>query len=289
MSKENKLLFLIFFNVLLMALEFAGGLISGSLALLSDASHMLMDSFAVFLSYLAFYWSKKPSTEEKTFGYHRLEIIAAFINSLILFAISGYIMYEAVLRFFHPQPIKAGILLVIAILGLLGNLTGIFLLKKEKEENLNVQGAYLHLLSDSLSSIGVITGGLIIFFTGLNIFDSIIGIGIALIVLKGGFGLFMESVDILLESVPKHIDLAGLQKEVEEIHGIKEFHDIHIWTITSNRTALSGHILTDNINTRQSQEIINKVKSLLFEKFGINHTTIEVECENCKDNDCEYK
>ncbi|MBN1621836.1 MAG: cation transporter [Endomicrobiales bacterium] len=289
MNKEKKLIIIILFNISLMLLEVIGGVISRSLALVSDAAHMLTDSLAIFLSYIALRLSKKPATEEKTFGYHRTEILAAFINGLALILISGFILYKAVQRFFYPVSVKVDILLVIAFFGLLGNVFGALLLRKDSHENLNIRGALLHLIGDALSSAGVILGGVIIYLTKVNLVDSIIGILISAVVFRSAFKLLKESGEILLESVPKDIRLNDLQNDVENIPGVKEFHDVHIWTITSGRRALSGHILIDNISTAESQNIICKVKELLNKKYSINHTTIEVECKGCKDNICEFK
>lgn len=193
MEREKKLLLILAFTATLMVLEAAGGIVSGSLALLSDAGHMLTDSLAVFLSYLAIRWSRRPPNHRKTFGYHRAEILVALANGVSLAAISGYIFYEAVLRFFYPQEIKTGILLAVAAIGLAGNLFGLFILKGESHENLNVRSAFFHILADALSSVGVIAGGVVIWFTGWYLVDSLIGVLIGGIVLRGAVALVLES------------------------------------------------------------------------------------------------
>ena len=283
MEREKKLLLILAFNVTLMVLEIVGGIVSKSLALLSDAGHMLTDSLAVFLSYLAIHWSRRPADHRKTFGYHRAEILVALANGVALAAIAGYIFYEAVLRFFNPQEIKTGILLAVAAIGLAGNLFGLFILKGESHENLNVRSAFFHILADTLSSVGVIIGGVIIWYTGWYLVDSLIGVLIGGIVLRGAVDLVMESGEILLEATPRDIDIALLRQEVTQIHGVEDLHDIHIWTIGSGMRALSAHVLTDNISTRESQEIACRVRALLGEKFHITHTTLEMECETCGD------
>jgi cobalt-zinc-cadmium efflux system protein len=283
MEREKKLLLILAFNVTLMVLEIVGGIVSKSLALLSDAGHMLTDSLAVFLSYLAIHWSRRPADHRKTFGYHRAEILVALANGVALAAIAGYIFYEAVLRFFNPQEIKTGILLAVAAIGLAGNLFGLFILKGESHENLNVRSAFFHILADTLSSVGVIIGGVIIWYTGWYLVDSLIGVLIGGIVLRGAVDLVMESGEILLEATPRDIDIALLRQEVTQIHGVEDLHDIHIWTIGSGMRALSAHVLTDNISTRESQEIACRVRALLGEKFNITHTTLEMECETCGD------
>ena len=283
MNREKKLLLILAFNVTLMVLEIAGGIISNSLALLSDAGHMLTDSLAVFLSYLAIRWSRRPADHRKTFGYHRAEILVALANGVALAAIAGYIFYEAVLRFFNPQEINTGILLAVAAIGLAGNLFGLFILKGESHENLNVRSAFFHILADTLSSAGVIFGGVIIWYTGWYLVDSLIGVLIGGIVLRGAVDLVMESGEILLEATPRDIDIALLRQEVTQIPGVEDLHDIHIWTIGSGMRALSAHVLTDNISTRESQEIACRVRAVLGDKFNITHTTLEMECETCGD------
>jgi cobalt-zinc-cadmium efflux system protein len=288
MNNEKKLLYIFIFSFCLMVFEVAGGLVSHSLALLSDAGHMFTDTIAVLLSYLAIKWSQRPANDKKTFGYHRIEIIVALVNGVALLFVSGYIFYEAIYRFFHPQEIKTGVLLVVAGIGLAGNIVSVILLHKESKASLNIKGAFIHILGDTLSSVGVIAGGLVILFTGWNVVDSLVGILIGGIVLRSTINLIFESTDILLESTPKDIDLNLLKSEAEKIPGVKEFHEVHVWTITSNKRALSGHVLIDNINTRDSQKILCEIKALLVARFNISHSTLEVECDRCAENACEF-
>jgi cobalt-zinc-cadmium efflux system protein len=287
MKRENKLLLILSFNVSLMILEIIGGLISNSLALLSDAGHMLTDSLAVFLSYMAIHWTRKPADHRKTFGYHRAEILVALANGVALLVIAGYIFYEAVQRFFSPQEIRTGVLLAIATIGLAGNLFGLFILRGESHDNLNIRSAFFHILADTLSSVGVIVGGVIIWFTGWYLVDSLVGVLIGGIVLRGAVELIRESGEILLEATPRDIDIAELRQEVEKIPGVKGLHDVHIWTIGSGLRALSAHVLTDDITTRESQEIACLVRAVLGGKYNITHTTLEVECESCMDRACD--
>jgi len=288
MKRDQKLLLIFVLTLTLMVVEFAGGLVSRSLALISDAGHMLTDSLAILLCYLALRWSRKPPSERRTFGYHRLEIIIALVNGLFLLAISGYIFFEAVHRFFHPQEIRTGILLAVAVIGFTGNLFGLLVLRSETHENLNIRGAFLHILADTLSSVGVVIGGVIIALTGWNIVDSLIGIMIGGIVLRGAVDLIMESGEVLMEATPRDVDMVQLRGDVVEIPGVRDFHDIHVWTIGSGRRALSGHLLTDNISTQESQRIICAAREIVAKSYGITHTTLEVECESCLDTVCEY-
>ena len=286
--KQRKLLFIFVFTVSLAVVEFVGGLISGSLALISDAGHMLTDSMAVMLSFLALRWSEKPPTDRRTFGYHRIEIIVALVNGLLLLGVAGYIFYEALQRFFHPQAIQTGILLAVAVIGFAGNLFGLLILRSESHENLNIRSAFFHILADTLSSVGVVAGGVIISVTGWTVVDSLIGIMIGGMVLRGAVAIVLESGEVLLEATPKDIDMDELRREVKAIFGVRDFHDIHAWTIASGRRALSGHLLTDNISTEESQKIICRVREVLAERFNITHTTLEAECERCRTFSCEY-
>lgn len=288
MQRENKLLLILAFNTTLMVLEIVGGILSNSLALLSDAGHMLTDSLAVFLSYLAIRWGRRPANHRRTFGYHRVEILVALANGVALLAVAVSIFYEAVLRFFHPQEVKTGILLVVATIGLAGNLFGLFILKGESHENLNLRSAFFHILADALSSVGVIIGGVIIRLTGWYLVDSLIGVLIGGIVLRGAVDLVFESGEILLEATPRDIDMTELKREMEKVPGVRGVHDIHVWTIGSGRRALSAHVMTDDITTREGQEIACRVRAVLAETFSITHTTLEVECDSCLSRSCEY-
>ncbi|MFH1369078.1 MAG: cation diffusion facilitator family transporter [Elusimicrobiota bacterium] len=289
MDRSNKLLFILSLNLALMFLELFGGIFSRSLALVSDAGHMLTDSLSIFLSWLAFQWSKKPAAGRRTYGYHRVEIIAALVNGLALAGLSTYIFYEAIHRFFNPQVIQTGMMMVIAAIGLIGNAVGLVLLHKDSHENLNVRGAFLHILGDTISSVGVIAAAITIYFTGWNFMDSLVGVIIAGIVMRSAINLLFESGDILLEAAPRDIDIEELTAEVQKIRGVKDFHEIHIWTITSGKRALSAHVLTDNISTRESQDILCSVREFLSNKYNITHCTLEAECDNCENNVCDFQ
>jgi len=281
-GRENKLLIIFGFNIFLMFLEVAGALWSGSLALLSDAGHMFTDSFAVLLSFLAIQWSKKEATEKMTFGYHRLEIIAALVNGILLLLVCVFIFYEAVNRFINPVKIKADIMLYVALIGLAGNIIGMIILSKEGRENLNIRSVFFHVMGDLLSSVGVLIGGVIILFTRWNLIDSLLCLIIGGVVLRSAINLIFESGEILLEAVPRDVDLNAIRKKVEGLKGVREFHDVHAWTITSGRRALSAHVLTDNVSVRESQEILSRIRNLLSEDFDIGHSTLEVECDECE-------
>jgi len=269
-------------TVVLMVVEFLGGIISGSLALISDAGHMLTDAGALGLALFALRFSRKPATPEKTYGFYRTEILSALLNGSVLLVLAGFIFFEAYQRFIHPREVQGILMLGIASIGFLANVTGAFMLSKGSRENLNVRGAFLHIISDALSSVGVILGGLIIVYTKFYLVDPIIGLIIGLLIVRGGWGLVRESVDILLEATPKDINLQKVIDALKkEIKGIRDVHDIHIWTITSGLRALSAHVLVEDTLVSECGEISKKVKNILREKFSIHHATLEFECESC--------
>ena len=200
-----------------MIAEIVGGLLSNSLALLSDAGHMFTDNLALLLSFFAMKFSTMPATDRKTFGFYRLEILAAFVNGVVLVLMSLYIMYEAYLRILHPEPVGGQLMLIIAAIGLVANIIGAFVLNKHANSSLNIRGAYLHILGDALSSVGVVIGGVVILYTGWYIIDPVLSIMIALVIIYGAWALVKESVNILLESVPAHINIDRLAAEMQKI------------------------------------------------------------------------
>jgi cobalt-zinc-cadmium efflux system protein len=277
-------------TVIVMIAEFVGGLLANSLALVSDAAHMLADVFALLLSIVAFRFSTSPPTKKATFGFYRLEIFAAQINGGILVFLSLFIFYEAYLRLMHPEPIKSVLMMAIACVGLLANMAGARILHQSSTKNLNVKAAFLHIVGDLLSSIGVIVGGIIIFFTGWFIVDPILSFMIGLIILKGAYGVVKETAAVLLESVPRHINLEKLIREVEAMEGVKSFHDVHAWTITSDLYALSGHVQIQDQQISESAQILEEIRGYLAQKYHIEHTTIQFECDACAtDLACAFK
>ena len=266
----------------IMVAEVIGGLLSGSLALLSDAGHMLVDALALGLSMFALTIARRPSTPTRTYGYHRVEIMAALANGTTLVLISIYIFYEAYQRFLEPTPVQAPLMLAVAAIGLLANLAGILLLRKASRHNLNIKAAFWHIVGDTISSVGVIIGGVIIVFTGWYIVDPIIAVIIGFIILWGAARLVIESADILLEAVPRHIEVEKVIETIKNTTGVDEVHDIHIWTITSGIHALSAHLIIADQMVSQSTEIVEKVTHDLSENFSITHTTLQLECEKCE-------
>ena len=281
-SYQGNLLIALFITGAIMVAELIGGLLSNSLALLSDAGHMFMDVLALLLSFLALRFATRPATQKQTFGFYRLEILAALINGTVLLALSLFIFYEAYQRFIEPREIRGFIMLGVAAIGLGANIISALVLKAGSHESLNVKGAFLHVIGDLLSSVGVILGGAIILLTGWKRVDSIISFVIGVIILIGAYRLVMESVHILLESTPKDIGLNEVIDGVKTIEGVKDLHHIHLWTITSGIYALSAHVLIEDQMTSRSSQILEDIDRFLRERFNIDHTTIQFECEACQ-------
>jgi len=278
---RKDLLIALSITLLMMVAEIVGGLLSNSLALLSDAGHMLTDNLALLLSFFAMTFSSLPATERKTFGFYRLEILAAFMNGIVLVVISLYIMYQAYLRMIHPQPVQGMLMLVIAIIGLVANIIGALFLFKHSHSSLNIRGAYLHIVGDALSSVGVVIGGVVILFTGWYLIDPILSILISLVIIYGAWSLVRESVNILLESAPAHIEIDTIAAEIGKLKGVREAYHIHLWTITSGVYALSAHVLIDDQLVSSSRELHDQIRTLLSNKFKVLHSTIQLECEKC--------
>jgi len=281
-SYQKPLFIALAITSIVMIAEFVGGLLANSLALLSDAGHMLADCLALLLSIVAFRFSSRHPTNRNTFGFYRLEIFAAQINGGVLVFLSFFIFYEAYQRFMHPEPVKGLLMMGIAGVGLLANMASALVLHNTSKKNLNVKAAFLHIVGDLLSSIGVIIGGIVISFTGWFVVDPVLSLLIGLIILKGAYGVVKETAAILLGAVPKHVDLEKLIREVEAIKGVESFHDVHVWTITSGLYALSGHVQIQDQRISESAQIMEGVREYLTQRYQIGHTTLQLECEACE-------
>ncbi len=286
LAGQKGLLITLVLTAVLMLVEFIGGWLSGSLALVSDAGHMLTDVLALGLSLMAIRFAITPANTKKTYGFYRLEILAALLNGVTLIVLSGYIFYEAWQRFSSPTEIKSGLMIVVALAGLAVNLAGFFILRSSSKENLNVRGAFLHVVGDLLSSVAVIIGGLVIRFTGWLLIDPILSVLIGAMILKGAYGLVKESVDILLEAAPAGIESREIEKVLAGIKGVKALHHLHVWSLSSGIHALSVHVQIDDQMTSQSDALIKEIQELLEYKFGILHTTIQLECAECHGVNC---
>jgi cobalt-zinc-cadmium efflux system protein len=257
-----------------MLVEVAGGWLANSLALLADAGHMLTDSAAVALALFASWIAERPATPEKTYGYVRLEILAALVNGAVLFVLAGLIVWHAIGRFQHPPVIEPQLLFVIASVGLLGNAIALRILHGRHEDSLNVRGAYLHILGDLLGSVGAVLAGGVIMVTGWTLADPIVSVVIALLILMGAWRLVRESVDVLLEATPGHIYLGDVASAITSVSGVREVHDLHVWTVTSGVVAMSGHAVVPD--PQQNQPVLETVQQRLA-TMGINHVTLQIE------------
>ena len=276
------LLFALIIVVVVMVAEIVGGLLSTSLALLSDAGHMLVDALALSISLIAIWIARRPADTAKTYGYHRVEIMAALANGIILVLVAVFIFYQAYQRLLDPPEVEAPLMMAIAAVGLVANLAGILLLRRARHSSINVKAAFWHVLGDTISSVGVIIGGIIIAITGWGIVDPIIAIVIGTIILWGAVRLVRESSDILLEAVPGHIQMDEVGQAMMNISGVRDVHDMHIWTITSGIYALSAHVLIEDQTVARSAEISRAIEQKLARHFQITHTTLQLECEKCE-------
>lgn len=265
------------------AVELAGGIWANSLALLSDAAHVFMDVFSLALSFIALTVSALPSTDRKTYGYHRAEVFAAFINGATLFLIALGIFYKAWGRFISPEPVNSAGMLLIAVIGFAVNLIIALYISKADSRDINLRSAFLHIVGDTLSSAGVIAGGSIIFFTEWFIVDSIVSAVIGGVIIYGASKLISESVHILLEGTPRDISMDEVVSAIKKIEGVEGVHELHIWCICSNVYALSSHVLINDRRISEGSRILSAIKEILKEKFNISHTTVQFECEGCAD------
>jgi len=276
-ADRRRLLVTLGITAAILVAEVVGGIVSGSLALLSDAGHMLTDLSAQLLSLFALVFATRPATVRRTYGYYRLEILAALANGVVLVVLAGFIMVRAYQRLDDPPEIRTGLLLVVAGVGLLANLVSAWLLAHAR--SLNVRGAYVHVLTDALSSVAVLAGGAVMYATGgLYVIDPILGFAIGVFVVASAYRLIREAVGVLLESVPHDIDLEAVREAVRRLEGIEDVHDLHIWTITSGLHALSAHLVVrKGSHTSENDELLTRVKELLLRQYKIAHSTLQIE------------
>lgn len=262
-------------TAIFMVLELAGGILSNSLALIADSAHMLTDVGALGLSLFVLWFSRRPARPEKSFGYLRLEILAALVNGVALVVIAGMIFWQAYARLMQPEPVEGGLMLGVAIAGLLVNVLAAWLLHSSASHSLNMRGAYLHVIGDLIGSVGAIIAAIIILTSGLTIADPIISVFVAVLILIGSWKLVKESVDVLLEAVPAHIDLSAVRTAIDNIPGVDDVHDLHVWTVTSGYLAMSGHAVVKN--PEQNQTILLEIHRVMRNNFGIAHITVQLE------------
>ncbi len=276
-GNKKGLLYALVITAGIMLLEFAGGLLTGSLALLSDSGHMLSDAAALLLSLAALYLSARPVSAHKTFGLHRFEILAALFNGIALLVIAGFIVWEAVRRFSEPPEVAGGAMILIAAIGLLANLFSAWALmrKGDVENNVNLRSAYLHVIGDALGSIGAIAAGFLMLAFGWYLADPVISVLVSLLILRSAWSLIRSTIHILMEGAPDSIDRNRVKEALLAIDGVRDVHDLHIWTITSGFDSLSCHIRI--ADQQDSQQILQQAIRILEESFHIRHATVQVE------------
>jgi len=282
-NNERKRLFIALLITGLFALfEFIGALLTNSLSLLGDAGHMLLDTSAIALAFIATLFTNLAPTSKKTYGFYRVEILVSFINGLSLIALSIGIVYTAILRLSRDVSINTSGMIFIASIGFVVNIIIVFILNS-KDMSLNLRGAFMHVVGDTLSSAAVITGGIIMKTTGLLIVDPILSILLSIFILKSSWYIINEALNIILEGSPSRIQTDGIQSEMKRIKGVEDIHDLHIWTIGSGFEALTAHILVSK--EAKAENILKEARFLLKDKYGISHSTLQIECFHCKEDD----
>jgi cobalt-zinc-cadmium efflux system protein len=274
-----------------MVVQVAGGLASGSLALLADAGHMLTDAAGVGLALLAASFAARPATLERTFGYQRAEILAAVANALLLFAVAAYVLVEAVRRLTAPPEVDSGLMLAVALVGLAANAVSLLLLHRGQSESLNVRGAYLEVLGDLLGSVAVIVAALVIQFTGFTRADAIASALIGLMILPRTWALLRDAVDVLLEATPKGVDLAHVRDHINGIPGVVDVHDLHAWTITSGVPVLSAHVVVDDAVLAEGcdgRAVLDRLGECLGAHFDVEHCTFQLETVAHRDHEAAH-
>lgn len=262
--------------------EGVGGYLSNSLALLADAGHVLTDAGALGLSLFVAWLARQPGSPAKTFGYLRWEILAALINGATLLLISAWIVYEAIMRFQHPEPVAGGLMLWVAVLGLAVNGIAVWLLHGVRDGGLNIRGAYLHVLGDMLASGGTVVAAIVIKATGWLVADPIASLVTTVLIIAGAWRLVRESVNVLLEAAPPHIELDQVRARIESLDGVESVHDLHVWTVTSGMVAMSAHAIVRD--STDHQRVLERAQDILQE-MGIHHATLQLECEEI--SECE--
>lgn len=265
--------------------EALAGYFSHSLALLSDAGHNFADALALVFSWYGLWIARKPSTAERTFGYHRVGILAALVNAVSLVVIAQLIFWEAASRLRQPEEVHSTPMIVVALVAILMNTVISLWLRSAAKHDLNVRSAYMHMVGDAISAAGVVAAGVIVALTNASIADPIVSILIGILILWSSWGILKESVNILLEGIPEGLSMAKLEQAIGKVHGVKAVHDLHVWTVGSGMICCSCHIMVAEQSVRSGEQVLRAVKEELGHHFGISHTTIQVEVEGCEQDD----
>jgi cobalt-zinc-cadmium efflux system protein len=269
----------LYITVTFLVAEFIGAIYTNSLALLADAFHMLTDAAALSLSFFAMWFSSRRATPRKTYGFYRVEILAALLNGVFLVLTAIYIFYEAYDRFMTPPVVKANWMLAVAVMGLLANLVSAWVLFGKHHHNLNVRGAFFHVLTDAIGSVGAILASIAILVSGYQIADPLISVVVAVLILWSSWILIRDAVDILLEGTPAHINIVSLREQLGSVDGVLSVHDLHVWTLTSGVLAMSCHVVAQEDKPNRT-ELLGRVNDVAREQFHIDHTTIQIEEHN---------
>lgn len=284
--KAKNLVLSILLNVVITLAQFIGGLISGSLALLSDALHNFSDVLSLIISYIAHKLSRKKASVTHTFGYKRAELVAAYVNAFTLVFIAFFLIYEAITRIFKPEIITAEIVIWLAILGIFVNGISVLLLKKDAAHNINIKSAYIHLFSDMLGSVAVLISGLVVYFYEIYWVDSLMTIGIGIYLIIVGGDLLLKSTKMLMLFTPEHIDIKEIVREVHQIKGVGKLHHIHVWHLNEEELHLEAHLdCAEDIKMSEFNILLHEIEEVLFEKFGINHVNIQPEFQKADPKD----
>lgn len=282
----KRLLITVLLNLVITIAEFIGGIFSNSLALISDAFHNLSDTIAILITYITERVSKKASNEKFTFGYKRIQILAAMFNAVTLIAISVFLIFEAWERFNNPQPIKSVLMMTVAVIGLLANLASVLLLKSHKKGNINIKAAYLHLIGDTLSSIAVIIGGALIYFYEIYWVDPLITVLISLYIIKETYVVLYDTYKILMQQTPSGIEMEEVIAAITKFSEVKGVHHIHLWNLTDQEVHFEGHIdLCKDLKVSDGQQVVDQIQKVLTETFNIDHITLQLEYDRCDNKD----
>jgi cobalt-zinc-cadmium efflux system protein len=265
--------------------EAAAGYFSNSLSLLSDAGHNFADALALILSWYGLWIARRPSSAKRTYGYHRVGILAALVNAVSLVVIALLIFWEAASRLGHPEPVKSTPMIVVALVAIILNTVISLWLRRAAKDDLNVRSAYMHMVGDAISAAGVVLAGVAIALTGSSIVDPIVSVVIGILILWSSWGIVKESVNVLLEGIPEGMDMNTVEQTINGVHGVLAVHDLHVWTVGSNMVCCSCHIMVHEQSVRSGENVLRAVTEQLEHEFGIAHTTIQVEVEGCEPND----
>ena len=285
LSKETsttRLFITILLNFTITIAEIIGGIISGSLSLISDAMHNFSDGIAVIISYIAIRLNKKPKDYNFTFGYKRAEILAAVFNASVLIGISLYLFIEAYHRFVNPKEIEGSTMIIVATIGFVANVVGTLLLRSGAKENMNIRSAYLHLFSDAVSSVGVIIGGLFIYLYDTYWIDPIITVLISLYIIKESWVIVKEAIHILMMRAPEEISIGKIEEVVNKLDGIESIHHVHFWKVNEKDIHFEAHVKVEDMMVSKTELLLERIEKLLHDEFSIGHVTLQFECDRCE-------